>query len=46
MPKAPDDMSKAAVEKRAIASEVSKAKTKAKAAKPVPSPKIRIAKGR
>jgi hypothetical protein len=46
MPKAPDDMSTAAVEKQAIASEASKAKAKAKAAKPVPPPKIKVAKGR
>jgi hypothetical protein len=46
MPKTPDDMSASAVEKRAKASAVSKAKIAAKAAEPPPPPKVRIAKGR
>ena len=46
MPKIPDDMSPTAVKRRAEASAVSKAKLKAKAAEPVPPPKVRIAKKR
>lgn len=46
MPKIPDDMSAAAVKKRAEATAISRAKYKAKAAEPVPPPKVRIAKKR
>ncbi len=46
MPKLPDDMSETAVKKRAATSAISKAKTLAKAAEPVPPPKPRIAKKR
>ena len=46
MPKTPDDMSAAAVKKRADVSAENKAKAKAKAAEPVPPPKPRIAKKR
>ena len=46
MPKTPDDMSDAAVKRRAITSAAEKAKAVAKAAEPPPAPKVRIAKGR
>jgi hypothetical protein len=46
MPKTPDDMSAAAVKKRADVSAESKAKAKAKAAEPTPPPKPRMAKKR
>ena len=46
MPKTPDDMSADAVKKRAAVTAVSRAKQAAKAAEPVPPPKVRIAKGR
>lgn len=46
MPKTPDDMSAAAVARRAANSTAAMAKAKAKAAEPPPAPKPRIAKGR
>jgi hypothetical protein len=46
MPKTPDDMSAAAVKKRADISAESSAKAKAKAEEPPPPPKPRIAKKR
>jgi hypothetical protein len=46
MPKIPNDMSEAAIKKRAIVSAANRAEAKAKAAEPPPPPKIRIAKGR
>ncbi len=46
MPRIPDDMSPAAVKRRALMSEEAKAKARAKAAEPVKPPKPRIAKGR
>jgi hypothetical protein len=46
MPKSPDDMSAAAVQRRADISEIAKAKAKAKADEPVAPPKPRIAKSR
>ncbi|HWF64723.1 MAG TPA: hypothetical protein VN685_08940 [Rhizomicrobium sp.] len=46
MPKTPDDMSAAAVAKRAANSAAAIEKAKAKAAEPVPPPKPRIAKSR
>jgi hypothetical protein len=44
MPKIPDDMSDAAVERRAITSAAELEKAKQKAAEPVAKPKPRIAK--
>ena len=46
MPKIPDDMSTAAVERRAANSAADLEKAKAKAAEPVAAPKPRIAKKR
>jgi len=46
MPKIPDDMSAAAVTKRAANSAAAMEKAKAKAAEPAPAPKPRIAKKR
>ena len=46
MPKTPDDMSQAAVKKRAEASAAEKAKAHKKAAEPAPKPKVRTAKRR
>jgi hypothetical protein len=46
MPKIPDDMSAAAVERRAANSAVALEKAKLKAAEPAPAPKPRIAKKR
>ena len=46
MPKTPDDMSAAAVKRRAEVSADGRAKAKAKAAEPPPPPKARMAKKR
>jgi hypothetical protein len=46
MPKTPDDMSAAAMKRRADVSDANKAKAKAKAAEPPAPPKARIAKKR
>jgi hypothetical protein len=46
MPKIPDDMSAAAIERRAINSAAALETGKAKAAEPAPAPKPRIAKKR
>jgi hypothetical protein len=46
MPKIPDDMSSAAIERRAIVSAAELEKARAKAAEPVAAPKPRIAKKR
>jgi hypothetical protein len=46
MPKIPDDMSAAAVERRATTSAAEREKVKQKAAEPVAKPKPRIAKKR
>ena len=46
MPKIPDDMSAAAIAKRAAASAAEMEKAKAKLAEPVAAPKPRIAKSR
>jgi hypothetical protein len=46
MPKIPDDMSAAAVKKRAEVSAENRSKAKAKAAEPAPPPKPRVAKKR
>jgi hypothetical protein len=46
MPKIPDDMSAAAIERRATNSAIAMEKAKLKAAEPVAAPKPRIAKKR
>ncbi len=46
MPKIPDDMSAAAIERRSINSAEALEKARAKAAEPVAAPKPRIAKKR
>jgi hypothetical protein len=46
MPKIPDDMSAAAVARRAVNAAAAMEKAKAKLAAPVAAPKIRIAKKR
>ena len=46
MPKMPDDMSAAAIERRAVATAKMKAAEAKRAALPVPAPKPKIAKSR